>query len=168
MTQADRVLSTPRTNSSSLSRRQSIVAGVALLAALPAGAVAATTAFAELDPVFSSIQDCRSAKGDSDAAFARVDQLNKLAEKTVGSSREARDAFIKQTIGEHPDDYIDRFMSVLSASYDAFARTVPTTSAGLSAMLAFADEVTDRTPEVFNDGVIFSTLATAAKALMRA
>jgi hypothetical protein len=154
------VLRTPRTDSSSLSRRQAF-AGLALLTAtLPAAAAAA-----EPDPIYAAIQACRNAKQASDAAFDRVNQLNKLAERTVGSSLEARNAFIEQTIAAHPDVYIDGFMSVLWASYDAFARTVPTTLVGLFAMLAFADEVTDRTPEVFNDGVILSTLATAAKAL---
>jgi hypothetical protein len=166
MAKANRVLGTPRTDSSSLSRRRA-VAGLALLSALlPMGV--ATAVAAKPDPIFAAIQACRDAKRASDAAFTRTDQLNKLAEKTVGSSFEARNAFIEQTIGEHPDDYTDRSMSGLWASYDTFARTVPTTLDGLFAMLAFADEVTDRTPDVFNDSVIFSTLATAAKALMRA
>jgi hypothetical protein len=47
---------------------------------------------------------------------------------------------------------------------------LPTTSAGLFAVLAFADEVvTNRGGrDVFNDGEIFSTFATAAKRLTRA
>jgi hypothetical protein len=165
MIRNDRVLGTPRTNSSSLSRRQAI-AGLALLPATLSGALVA--AAAEPDPIYASIEACRNAKRASDAAFDKVGELNRLAEKTVGSDLDDRNTFVARIIGEHPDDYIDGPMAMLWKSYEELARTVPATREGLYAMLDFVGEVTDRTPDVFNDGVIFSTLATAAKTLMRA
>jgi hypothetical protein len=42
---------------------------------------------------------------------------------------------------------------------------VPTTLAGLFAMLTFADEVTERDPDAFNEVAIFSTFAEAARTL---
>jgi hypothetical protein len=46
-------------------------------------------------------------------------------------------------------------------------RTVPTTLAGLLAMLVYADEITHCEPDVLAGFGIFSTLATAAKSLSK-
>src|SRR5207237_10928423 len=105
------------------------------------------------------------------AADARVSQMNKLASETVGSAREqfeARDAFVGDILGEHPDDYGDGPAVALWDEYEAFADTVPTTLAGLFAMLAYAGEVSDHEPDVLAEMGIISTLAIAAKSLIKA
>src|SRR5207248_10568252 len=114
-TKADSVLSTPWTTASKINppvdptRRHllSIAAGGAVAAAIP---TAALTAAAEPDPIYAAIQACREAKQASDEAYARVSQLQKLAKQRFGSGREqfkARNAFVEDILGEHPDDYGD-------------------------------------------------------------
>ena len=107
------------------------------------------------DPIFAAIQACRTAKRESDAAYARVNSLHALA----------RHAYIKKALGCDEDAYTEGPASALWDAYGAFAETVPTTLAGLFAMLIFADQITDHDRDAL--GVtIFSTFATAAKALI--
>jgi hypothetical protein len=93
--------------------------------------------------------------------------LQELAEKRFGSAdeqRRARQAFVESIIGDE-DEYIDDAANVMWDAIDTFAQTVPTTVAGLLAMLIYAKEVADRGDcDAFDDAEIFSTLATAAKA----
>jgi hypothetical protein len=96
--------------------------------------------------------------------------LQELAEKRFGSAdeqRRARQAFVESIIGDE-DEYIDDAANVMWDAIDTFAQTVPTTVAGLLAMLIYAKEIADRGDcDAFDDAEIFSTLATAAKALSR-
>ena len=90
--------------------------------------------------------------------------MYKRAEKSVGLK--ARNAFVEKMLGEDPDSITDDFASELWDSYEDFAQTVPTTLAGLQAMLVFAYEVAEQDADVLNEAGIFATLATAAKALI--
>jgi hypothetical protein len=122
------------------------------------------------DPIFAAIQACRTAKQESDAAYARVNSLHALAKKRFGAAdqqRGGRHAYIKRALGCDEDAYTEGPTSALWNAYGAFAETVPTTLAGLFAMLIFADQITDHDRDAL--GVtIFSTFATAAKAIDRA
>src|SRR5690348_16032471 len=87
-----------------LPRRVFLAAIAVLPTALPA---AASTLPAEPDPIYAAIEACREARHVADAAYARVRHLYKLAEKRVGNDLEAKNAFIEEMIGEHPDAYTD-------------------------------------------------------------
>lgn len=147
-------------------RLLTIAAGGAVAAAIPAVPLMA----AEPDPIFAAIQVCRAAKQASDDAYARVNQLMERAIERFGSGREqfeARNAFVEDILGEHPDDHGGGPAIALWEGYEAFAATVPTTLAGLFAMLAFAGEVADREPDALNDFGILSTFAAAAMSLSK-
>jgi hypothetical protein len=77
-----------------------------------------------------------------------------------------RRGFVESFIGDE-DDHTDSYALPLWDYYDAFAETVPTTLAGLLAMLVYADEITHCEPDVLAGFGIFSTLATAAKSLSK-
>jgi hypothetical protein len=101
-----------------------------------------------------------------------VSQCNKLAAEKIGSGREqfkARNAFVAEMIGQDPDAYTDGPAIALWGAYDAFAQTVPTTLAGLVAMLTVAEEICEEESEAFREepAVMISTLATAAKSLLK-
>ena len=74
--------------------------------------------------------------------------------------------FVAEMIGQHPDAYTAGLADELWDAYEDFAETVPTTLAGLFAMLAYAGEVADCEHDAFNDVAIFSTFAAAANALL--
>jgi hypothetical protein len=113
MTQADRVLSTPPTNTSARHSRRSILGAIAGSAAA-AGSVAAlalpTTAAASADPIYAAIEAFRRA----DAACVAVH-------------------------GDIPDDVGDRWSEAISA----VLRTRPATPAGLAALTTWARERAD-------------------------
>jgi hypothetical protein len=159
MTKADSVHSGPRRFT------PKIVGGTTIDPAVPPNFERCTKTADVNDPIFDAIEACREAKRTSDAANAKVSQLYELAEKSVGPNLKACNAFIEMIIGDDPDDYTNGPASALWDSYEDFAETVPTTLAGLQAMLAFADEVTAHDADAFNEVAIFSTFATAAKAL---
>ena len=93
------------------------------------------------DPIFKAIEACRVAKEASDHAYARKDWLLAIARKKFGAAQtEAINAFIGEALGCEQDDYSDGPAAALWNSYEAFAETVPTTLAGLFAMLVFAGE----------------------------
>jgi hypothetical protein len=166
MTEADSAHSAPPPLNScsiqALTTRRTILAR---LAVLPIAVPAAAT---EPDPIFAAIDACRSAKQTSDEAYARVRKLRAWTKRRFGTGdeqRQAREALIERALGCDEDTYTDNPAAALWDAYEAFAETVPTTLAGLFAMLAFADEVADREREFFNDTAIFSTFAAAAAAL---
>ena len=97
-----------------------------------------TTTFAEADPIHSAIETCRYRRRVFDAAHSK-----------------------------DPGIYAEGLAVVLWDAYDSFARTVPTTRAGIMAKLVFIDEVTEHTPDAFDDEVVSGTLITAAKRLTR-
>jgi hypothetical protein len=122
------------------------------------------------DPIFAAIKACREAKQMSDAAYTRESSLYRLAEERFGSGDEqhdAREGFVDSVI-PNIDEYTRRFARGRWDSIDAFAETVPTTVAGLLAMLAYADEIADGGDrDILNETPIFSTLAIAAKSLSK-
>jgi hypothetical protein len=79
---------------------------------------------------------------------------------------EARNAFVDEALGCDQDDYSDGPAVELWDTYRTFAQTVPTTLAGLFAMLAYAGEIADCEPEALDETTILSTFATAANALV--
>lgn len=143
--------------------RRNMLAGLAVMPiALPAAASGS-------DPIFAAIDACRTAKQASDHGYARKGWLHALAEKKFGEGhREARNAFVDEALGGDQDDYTDAFAVALSDAYEAFAQTVPTTLAGLFAMLIFVDEAIDEDRFVCDvlDVTVFSSFATAAKSLI--
>lgn len=80
----------------------------------------------------------------------------------IQASRKTREAFYA-ACSKDPHAYLDGPASTVMASYDAVARTAPRTLEGLLAKLAFIGEVKARTPDAFDDGVVVSMAATAAK-----
>ena len=147
-----------------IGRRGLLIALAGLPVAVPAAAAA------DPDPILEAIQTCRTAKQASDEAYSRVKQLadefRQLAVEPANKV-EARRAFMDRALGCDEDDYTNGPASALWDAYDDFIQTVPTTLAGLSAMLVYAAEITccEGDPP-FDEGTIFPTLAAAAKALI--
>jgi hypothetical protein len=183
------------------------VASVGTLAAAAMPATAPESA-ACADPIFAAIAAHRKAKAASDAAWAEVERLQKLAAETVGprhvmvlnmaepgpvkmfeeatswldinklvprethpelngfyqarlkQQTEAYDAITGNTdkITEEPlDAYWD--------SIDEFIDTVPTTMAGLLAMIRYAAEIEEQEPDAYTRGNPLAAMAQAVKAL---
>ncbi|WP_426615756.1 hypothetical protein [Bradyrhizobium sp. McL0616] len=143
-----------------------MIAGLAVLpATLPAPVLAAT---AEPDPIFAAIQVCITAQQNADEAYARVNRLLASARERFGAGddqRRARHAFVERTLGCDEDAYTDGPSAILWDAYHNFADTVPTTLAGLFAMLIFADGIEQRGDLVLDDMTILSRFATAAEIL---
>jgi hypothetical protein len=112
-----------------------MIIATAAMTAIASSVEKLATTFNGPDPIYAAIQTCRDAKRILYAARA------------------------------NPDIYAEELADALWDAYDTFERTVPATLAGVVAKRAFVAEVTDRTPDAFDDAVIFSTFATAAKAL---
>jgi hypothetical protein len=88
MTQADRVLSTPPTNTPTDPTRRhllTIAAGGAVAAAIPTATLAAAPA---VDPIFAAIDAHRQAHAASAAATAEIRRLVDLADQAVGRAIE--------------------------------------------------------------------------------
>jgi hypothetical protein len=117
MIQADRVLSTPPTNTS-LTRRGALGSAVAALAA---GAAVNVTAMATGLPVSAS---------EPDPIFAAIDVFRR-ADAAVDAVVDAGD--------DIPDELADR----RDTAYSAALRTRPTTPAGLAALTTWAREQTN-------------------------
>jgi len=96
----------------------------------------------------------------------RVQKSDPILSK-IQASRKTKEAF-DAACAKHPDAYFDGPASTVLASYDAVARTAPTTLQGLLAKLVFIGEVKARTPDAFDDDVVLSTLAAAAAEKLRA
>jgi hypothetical protein len=93
------------------------------------------------DPIFAAIDSCRRAKRKADAAYA--------SGKSEACTNEMAQA--------------------LWESYDDFAETVPTTVAGLAAMLIFAAKICEwGDHDVLGEepGIVMTSFATAAKTLL--
>jgi hypothetical protein len=115
-----------------------VIVGTAAMIAAASSVEKLATALDEPDSICAAIETCRYRKQVFDPAHSKDPGVD--AEGLAG---------------------------VLWDAYDAFARTVPTTHAGISAKLVFIDEVTERTPDAFDDEVVSGTLITAAKRLTR-
>jgi hypothetical protein len=91
MTRADRVHSTPPTNTSASNPPRPVdLARRHLLTFAAGGAVAAaigTPARAANDPIFPAIEAHREAKAASDAAYAESSRLHRFADEMVGPSK---------------------------------------------------------------------------------
>jgi hypothetical protein len=129
MTRADRVHSTPPTNTSALpvdpTRRHllTIAAGGAVAAAIPAAALADASA---IDPIFAAIDEHRKAQS---AHFAAIAELSRL-EKIHGDAADG-------SITEQPchDD---------CATFDFLLETAATAVAGLFAKIDYLREIASR------------------------
>jgi hypothetical protein len=71
---------------------------------------------------------------------------------------------VDAALGCDQDEYCNAPCAALWDSYDAFTKTVPTTLAGLFAMLLYAEEIVKNGDGFFEDGPIYASLASAAKA----
>jgi ATP-dependent exoDNAse (exonuclease V) beta subunit len=159
MSKAD-ILSTP------ILGRRAVLAGIASAAVIPTAALTATPA---ADPIFAAIVASREFQQATEHAYARLSDLHREAEQRFGSAdeqHELRKDFVESFIGDE-DEYTDSYALPLWDHYRAFAETVPTSQAGLLAMLVYADEITQCEPEVLADFGILSTFATAAKSLSK-
>src|SRR5437667_9224788 len=150
MTRADRVFSTPPTNASAVPSRRRFLARTAMATAaiVMAPAVAPATPM-QADPIFEAIAACRDARKVTDQAFAKVRDLRREAKRLFGAGEEQRglrQAYIESFIGDE-DEYTDGPCDAVWATNEAFAQTVPTTLAGLFAMLAYAGEIEDCEPD---------------------
>jgi hypothetical protein len=121
-----------------------------------------------VDPIFGAIEAHRAAKQRVEMAFAEVRRVHQLADGMafVGPDKGqvARRAFIERSIGDE-DKVRDGPCGDAWEAFVAFANTVPSTLAGLVAMLNYADECS---AEEYGDRahVVISSLATAARALI--
>src|SRR5206468_12010706 len=79
-----------------------------------------------------------------------VRDLRREAKRRFGAGEEQRglrQAYIESFIGDE-DEYTDGPCDAVWATNEAFAQTVPTTLAGLFAMLAYAGEIEDCEPDI--------------------
>jgi hypothetical protein len=147
--------------------RRAVLAGIASTAVIPT--TAALAAVPAADPIYEAIAASRDFQQATERAYARLRDLHREAQQRFRSAdeqRESRREFVESFVGDE-DEYTHSYAGPLWDYYRAFAETVPTTLAGLLAMLVYADEVTECEPEVLADFGIISTFATAAKALIK-
>jgi hypothetical protein len=116
----------------------SLIVGTATATAIASVLKNPTATCAESDPIHAAIESCRYKKRVFDAAHAK-----------------------------DPGVYAEGLAVVLWDAYDSFARTVPTTSAGIIAKLVFIDDVSEHTPDAFDAELVSGTLIAAAKRLTR-
>jgi hypothetical protein len=128
MTQADSVHSTPPTNTS-LSRR-AVLAGIAAAAALPIAAAIPTTEAATTDPAFVLIAEKLAADVAHDKA---IDIQGEFEGRGDFSSDAVIEAQENSAAACHFANEVDWKL----------ATTIPTTLAGVAAVLRFANEIED-------------------------
>jgi hypothetical protein len=164
MTKADSVHSTPRTNTPTDTTRRrliTIAAGGAVAAAIPTAVLAAPPA---VDPVFDLIAE----KLAADAAHCRaIDAQGEFDERRDHSSDAALEAQENSGAACHYVNEVDWKL----------ATTLPTTLAGVAAVLRFANEIEDaglewpHTDTIGPDGWHYqlrATMAAAIEALIKA
>ena len=98
------------------------------------------------DPIFAAITKFREAKKKSRAAYARVSRLYKEAAKHgLGdeNSLKDRDAFVEARLACHPDKFTDGPAAEHWDAADNVFSTVPTTKAGIVALIRFAADLND-------------------------
>ena len=103
------------------------------------------------DPIYTAIEACRNARRCFEWACAEADTLSENSYVSV----------------DRMSGFIDHLWLSECDSYGEFAETVPTTAAGVLAMIAFADEALERNPDAFDKAEMHSTLATAVKQMRR-
>ena len=95
------------------------------------------------DPIFAAIEAHKAAKLRAEAAFAEIRRVRQLADSMafVGPDKGqvARRAFIERSIGDE-DKFTDGPCGDAWEAFVAFANTVPSTLAGLVAMLNYAEQ----------------------------
>jgi hypothetical protein len=161
--ESETLTSESRKPTQGLSRRL-VLAGLAVLPAVPLPVAAV-----EPDPIYAAIEACREARKIADQAFGRVSDLHREAKQRLGSGEEQyreRQDYVESFIGDE-DEYTDGPAVALWDSYEDFVNTVPTTLASLFAMLIYAEEVETREPDLVQEMLSVSTLATAAKSLSK-
>ncbi|SDK14073.1 MULTISPECIES: hypothetical protein [Bradyrhizobium] len=141
-----------------------------LLVSLPivAAVPTASPAMPTNDPIFAAIERARQAKAQSDARYARVSKLYKSAAKRgLGeeSSLDERNAFVEAKFGCDPDIYTDETAQALWDAVDETFEVVPTTPAGMLALLRFADKLGERESDLVleNAFTLIATLTAAAE-----
>jgi hypothetical protein len=114
--------------------RRTALAAIASLAATPA---AASFVVADADPIFAAIARCEADHVELQAAIAESNRLNRLAESIVGERCCANLAQFDAISGD-TDALVDIPAHKELESAKAFCATVPTTIAGLAAMIEYA------------------------------
>jgi hypothetical protein len=85
----------------------------------------------------------------------------------VQERRAARAAITEPLIGDE-DEATDEASAPELEALEDFEETIPTTLAGLLAMVAYAGELNEQNADAFDrDSPIFENMATAARALTR-
>jgi hypothetical protein len=148
-----------------LSRRH-MLAGLAILPALPAAVEAA------VDPIYAAIAACREAREVADIAYSRTSALYREAKEKFGDddtrkTRRMHRDYIEGVLGMDGDDYTDGPAFALYEAYDNFTLTEPTTLAGLFAMLIYCEELVERDPDALELVDFVPTFAAAAKSLSK-
>jgi hypothetical protein len=181
MTQADRVLSTPPTNTPIDSKRRRFLAvaagasivsvGSLVVAAAPPNATPEVSS-APVDPIFAAISACREAREVADIAYSRTSALYREAKEKFGDddtrkTRRMHRDYIEGVLGMDGDDYTDGPAFALYEAYDNFTLTEPTTLAGLFAMLIYCEELVERDPDALELVDFVPTFAAAAKSLSK-
>jgi hypothetical protein len=94
-------------------------------------------------------------------------QLNARYNQLLDERRASRDAIIEPLVGDE-DEATNEVAGPEFEALKAFANTVPTTLDGLLTMLIYAGEVSEQTPEAFEDfgWLMIDKLAIAARALV--
>lgn len=128
MQEADRVHSTPPTNTSQ--SRRAVLAGIATAAALPIAAGITTTVAAEPDPAFALI----AAKLAADVGHCAAIDAQDEAEDGHGIGSDGAEVAFQRCC--------DACRVVNEADW-RLATTPPTTLAGVAAVLRFANEIED-------------------------
>ena len=158
MTQADRVHSTPPTNTPAdltrrrlLSRAAGVAAGstVLALATIPPASAAAAPA-SPLDPVFALIADHKKIVGTVHAIEVEINRTVEI-DKII--------ALEQGPLSERGSIEMDLFLELTEA--------VPTTLAGVVALVAYLDEVNKKDPWKFEDNYATPLIGALATAFSR-
>jgi hypothetical protein len=172
MTQADRVLSTPPTNTSNDKTRRRFLSQAAVAAAggatlgmtlpLPISAEASDQA---RDPIFKAIQECTEKKKISDTRYAESKRAYLKGKEVLGAgcSFASLNTFMAAELGCDSDDYTDETASAWWESVEELFEIEPTTFAGVLALLRHADSLSAMDRELLEENAapLISTLTAA-------